>query len=172
LDTAKGKQRRSNNNQIRVTASFTPRTSGTGDYKRIIKELLDYASEFDSNVLMLPWDDKSGLGPISPDDLANPKTMHDVIKHYFDKPMYSNWQPGVPIYGVGFRFSTDMEKYEFLNRWNMQKRVYKEMKRVALTINLAPMQKSPNAYIIGIAVGSTENQNFETLNKRLEKDTG
>lgn len=134
--------------------------------------MLDYASEFNSKVLMLPWDDKSGLGPISLEDLANPKMMHDVIKHYFDKPMYSNWQPGVPIYGMGFRFSTNIEKYEFLNRWNMQKRVYKEMKRVALTINLAPMQNSTKAYIIGIAVGSTENQNFETLNKRLEKDTG
>jgi hypothetical protein len=65
-----------------------------------------------------------------------------------------------------------MEKYEFLNRWNIQKREYKEMKRVALTINLAPTQKSTKAYIIGIAVGSTENQDFEILNEKLEKDTG
>jgi hypothetical protein len=100
LDTAKGKQRTKHKNQIRVTASFTPRTAGAGDYKRVIKELLDYARVFDPEVLMLPWDDNSGLGPIAPEDLANPKTMHDVIKYYFDKPPYSNWQPGVPIYGV------------------------------------------------------------------------
>jgi hypothetical protein len=34
------------------------------------------------------------------------------------------------------------------------------------------MQTSPTAYIIGIAVGSTENQDVELLNQRLEKFTG
>jgi hypothetical protein len=46
------------------------------------------------------------------------------------------------------------------------------MKRVALTINLAPMQKSNNSYIIGIAVGSSENQDYEVLNDKLQEATG
>jgi hypothetical protein len=80
--------------------------------------------------------------------------------------------PGVPIYGIGIRFSTNMDKFEFINNWNIQKRQYKEMKKVALTINLAPTQKSNKAFIIGIAVGSSENQDYEVLNKKLQEETG
>lgn len=34
------------------------------------------------------------------------------------------------------------------------------------------MQKSPSALIIGIAVGSTEKQDYELLNKKLCEETG
>jgi hypothetical protein len=98
--------------------------------------------------------------------------MHDIMKYYFDKPPYANWMPGVPIYGIGSRFSTNLEKIEFINRWNIQKKKYKELTKVALTINLAPMQKSNRAFIIGIAVGSSENQDYEVLNRKLQEDTG
>lgn len=128
--------------------------------------------EFDPEVLLLPWDDEQGCGPISVNDLANPSTMFDVIKYYFDKPSYVNLQPGIPAYGIGVRFSTNLKKYEFLNKWNIQKRDFKQQNKVAYTITFAATQKSTKAFIIGIAVGSSEDQDFELLNSRLEVDTG
>lgn len=172
METVIGKQRAVKANELRITTAFTPRTAGTGDFRRVAIKILKYTKEFNDDTLLLPWDKNSELGPISLEDLENPHTMYDIIKHYFDKPPYVNWQPGVPVYGVGIRISTNMGKYEFLNKWNVQKREYKAMKKVALTINLAPMQKSNKAFIIGIAVGSTENQDYEILNKKLEEDTG
>lgn len=172
MEKVKGRQRTPNKNEIRVTTAFTPRTTGTGDYRRVAQEILKYAKEFDEEIILLPWDGNTKLGPIGLDDLANPNAMHDVIKAYFDKPPYANWMLGVPIYGIGIRFSTNMDKFEFINNWNIQKRQYKEMKKVALTINLAPTQKSNKAFIIGIAVGSTENQDYEVLNKKLQEETG
>lgn len=165
LETAKGKQRNHNKNDIRITTSFTPRTAGTGDFRRVAQEILRYASQFDTRVLLLPWDINSDLGPIHVDDLQNPHAFNDVIKFYVNKPPYVNWQPGVPVYGIGLRVSTDLGKYEFMNRWNIQK-------RVALSINFAPVQKSNKAFIIGIAVGSSENQDYDVLNEKLQDATG
>jgi hypothetical protein len=99
--------------------------------------------------------------------------MVDKIKHYFNKPGYINIQQGtLPAFGIGIRLSTNMAKFEFYNRWNAQKRVYKDSNKVAYSISFAPSQKSVSAYIIGIAVGSTENQDYELLNKKLEEVTG
>lgn len=167
-----GKQRASNSMAIRVTTSFTPRLSGTGEFKRVAKELLGYAKEVVPEAMLLPWNDQSGLGPIQEDDLANPKNYMDTIKHYFNKPPYVTMQPGTPAYGIGVRFSVNCDKYEFLNKWNMKKREYKLKNRAAYTIALAPMQTSPTAFIIGLAVGSSENQDVELLNKCLEAATG
>lgn len=122
--------------------------------------------------MMLPWNEHSGLGPIQEEDLVNPKNYMDTIKHYFHKPTYITMLPGTPAYGIGVRFSVNSDKYEFLNKWNMKKREYKLNNRAAYTITLAPMQNSPTAFIIGIAVGSSENQDFELLNDRLEQATG
>lgn len=171
LETVKGKARTENKHSIRMTTSFTPRSVGYGDYIRVARELLMYAKEFDDKVLMLPWDDKAGLGPINLDDFANVKNVSDKIRQYFYKPAYVNLQQGSPVYGIGIRFSTDMDKYEFYNRWNVQKSVHKQSNKTVYSVNLAPTQKSPTSFIIGIAVGSTEDQDFELLNQRLEEET-
>lgn len=160
LEMVKGKERKGNKNSIRVTTSFAPRSIGYGDYIRVTKNVLEYAREFDSKVMLLPWDDKSNMGPINYDDFANVKNTADRIKYYFNKPAYINLQQGTPVYGIGICFSTDMEKYEFYNRWNLQKSVYKQNKRLAYSINLSATQKTSTAFIIGIAVGSTEDQDF------------
>jgi hypothetical protein len=49
---------------------------------------------------------------------------------------------------------------------------YKQNNRAAYSISLAPAQKSPLAFIIGIAVRSTEKQEVEQLNKLLKGATG
>lgn len=164
--------RDANKNSIRVTFSFTPRTTGPEEFKRIAKELLSYANEIDDRVMLLPWEDSSIHGPIKLVDLANPRTMLDSIKLYFARPARATWQAGVAIYGVGVRFSSDLEKNGFIDNWNMKKREYKSKNMAAYNIVLAPVQKSSKAFIIGMAVGSTENQDIELLNQRLEEATG
>jgi hypothetical protein len=57
-------------------SSFTPRLSGAGEYKIVAKELLGYAKEVaPAEVMMLPWKDHSGLGPIKEEDLVNLKII-------------------------------------------------------------------------------------------------
>lgn len=175
VETIKGNSRQLKKNKIRITMAFTPRTIGTGDFRRVAQEISKYTQDFNyATLLLLPcWDKNSELGRISLKDLENPHALHNVIKYYFDKRPCANWQLGVPMYGIGIWMSANMDKYEFINRCNIQKREYTEMKKVVLTINLASMQKSSNKnYNIGIAVGSTENQDYEILNKKLEEERG
>jgi hypothetical protein len=47
----------------------------------------------------------------------------------------------------------------------MKKCEYKLNNRAAYTITLPPMQTSPTAFIIGVAVGSLEDQDMALLNK-------
>jgi hypothetical protein len=77
MEKVKGRQRTPNKNEIRVTTAFTPRTTGTGDYRRVAQEILKYAKEFDEEILLLPWDCNTKLGPIGLDDLANPNAMYE-----------------------------------------------------------------------------------------------
>jgi len=169
---AKGKLRQPNQNSIRAIMSFTPRTASTTELKRVAMELLTYANEFEPDAMLLPWEDTNDYGPIKVSDLENPQVMHDAIRYYFNRPAKSAWQANVPIYGVGIRFSVNSNMNTFMDKWNINKKEYKLSNKIAHTINLAPMQKSPKSFIIGIAVGSSENQDNELLNARLEYDTG
>jgi hypothetical protein len=172
LEIIKDNLRSENETAIRVNMSFTPRTTGYGELTRVAKELLIFGGEIDKNMLLLPWDKGCGLGPINLDDLSNPKNLGENIRKFFNKPYHVNFVPGSPAYGIGIHMSTNMTKYEFLSKWNLKKQEYKQNHRAAYSISLAPMQKSPNAYIIGIAVGSTEKQEYELLNEKLGKEIG
>lgn len=171
-EKVKGSNRVPNSKSVRINTSFTPRSTSAEEIKRVAKELLIYASEFDDKVMLMPWEDNDIHGPIILEDLANPRTMLDAIKLYMDKPTRSIWQAGVPVYGIGFRFSTNLSTMEFIDKWNIKKREYKLNNRSAYNITAAPTQKSPKSFIIGMAVGSTENQDLQLLNERLEKETG
>jgi hypothetical protein len=172
LEITKDKMRKRNTYSIRVNMSFTPRTSGSGELMRIARELLTFGSEIDDKILLLPWDEQDGFGPINLDDLSNPRNLGENIRKYFNKPSYITLQPGSPVYGIGLHMSTELPKYEFMTRWNLHKQEYKKNNRSAYSLTLAPMQNSPTAYIIGIAVGSTEKQDYELLNKKLSMETG
>ena len=113
--------------------------------------------------MMLSWNDYSGLGPIQEEDLANLKNFTDIIKHYFDKPSYVNMQPGLLHMAsvLGSQLIVINMSSLISGIWrNGSTRIIVEQH----TIMLAPMQTSPTAFIIGIAVGSSENQDVELLN--------
>lgn len=172
LEITKGKFRSENKNSIRVTMSFTPRTAGSGEITRIVREVLSFGKEIDEHILLLPWSPQTDHGPINCDDISNPRNLGENIRKYMYKPQYINFQPGSPVYGIGLQFSTDLEKHIFMSKWNLKKQEYKQNNRAAYSIALAPMQNSPGAFIIGIAVGSTEKQDYEILNKKLAAETG
>lgn len=140
--------------------AFTPRTQGYGEYTRIANEVLTFGTEIDSNIVMLPWDETSDMGPINNDDLANPQNLSNNIKTYFDKPPYVNWDTGSPVCGIGIQFSSTLGKYKFMNKWNLKRQTDKQNNRAAYSISFAPSQKSPSAFIIGIAAGSTEKEDI------------
>jgi hypothetical protein len=172
LEITKDSMRTKNKTSVRVTMSFTPRTTGYGELTRVAKEILLFGTEVDKDILLLAWNEQTGDGPVHLHDLANPKNLGENIKKYFDKPQYVNFQPGSPVYGIGIHLSTNLTKHEFITRWNLNKQEYKKNNRAAYSISLAPMQNSPTAYIIGIAVGSTEKQEYEILNRKLSEETG
>jgi len=173
LEITKTKFRDRNAYNIRITTSFTPRTaSNSSEYKRLAREILEYAEEIDPKVVLLPWKENNDCGPINREDLTNPANLNDTIWYYFDKPSYVTLQPGSPAYKIGVHLSVNYDKHEFLDKWNIMKREFKNNHKLVYTINLAPMQKSDKAFIIGIAVGSTEDQDYTLLNERLEKETG
>lgn len=155
LEIIKDNLRSENDTAIRMTMSFTPRSAGFGELTRIAKEISLLGSEIDKDILLLPWDKSCGMGPINIDDLANPKNLDKNIRKFFNKPYHVNFIPGSPAYGIGIHLLTKMGKYEFLTKWNLKKQEYKQSNRDAYSISVASMQKSPTAYIIGIAVGST-----------------
>jgi len=80
MEITKEKPRTPNTVNIRFTTSFTPRLSGAGEYKRIAKELLAYATDFAPEVMLLQWDEHSDLGPINVEDLNNPRNYTDTIE--------------------------------------------------------------------------------------------
>lgn len=102
MEIATGTKRKENKFSIHLTTSFTPRTTGSGEFKRLARELLMYATQFAPKTLLLPWKENTIYGPINQDDLNNPSTFNDTIKHYFDNPPYITLQPGTPAYRIGF----------------------------------------------------------------------
>lgn len=80
-----------------------------------------YAGEIDDKAMLLPREDSDIHGLIALEDLANPRTMLDSIKVYMDKPARSTWQSGVPVYGMGIRFSTNLSATEFIDSGTLKR---------------------------------------------------
>jgi hypothetical protein len=74
--------------------------------------------------------------------------------------------------GNMLRISMELNANTFLDKWNGNKRDRKEQGLEVLNISLATMQNSVESYLIGIAVGSSEDQDTTILNHRLAEVTG
>jgi hypothetical protein len=172
LEAVTHKKRKANKFNVRCNFSWTPRIGNVSDFKRAAIELLAFAESIDPSVMLLAWKGDSENGPINSVDLMNPKNyIFDIVK-YIDKPPYAPIQPGVPIYRMGVFFSISIDKYTFVKKWNLKRQQLRKDNLVSHAITLAPMQNSYKAYLIGIAAGSTENQDCDLLNERLAAATG
>lgn len=169
LEVTNTKKRKENQFRARCNFSWTPRVGSVADFKRAAIELLSFAESIDPTIVILPWKDDTEYGPINADDLRNP--LSEIIR-YIDRPPYAPIQPGVPIYRMGVLFSISIDKYTFIKKWNLKRQQLRKENLVSYAINLVPMQGSHKAYLIGIAAGSTENQDCDLLNAKLECATG
>lgn len=175
LEKLKGKKREDNDYSVRVNFSFTPKTGTNGELKRVATELLEIANRIDKKAMLVVWEENMegvDLGPITINDLMNPYSFVQEIKNYVHKPKYIVLQPGNTAYKLGVKFSVSVKKYQFLRGWNAMKQSLKGENRTFYPITLAPMQNSPTTYLIGIAAGSSEDQDIELLNKKLGEVTG
>ena len=175
MEMLKKKKRKENQYQVRLNFSFTPRSATKGEIKRIAVELMQIAVSIDEKVLLLPWEnveDSVDMGPINLEDLANPSAYVKEIIKYIHKPKFVNLIPGQTAYKMGFRVSTTMHKYKFLRMWNSSKQRMKDYNSKYYTVTFAPMQNSAEAFMIGMAAGSSEDQDLDLLNKKLAEVTG
>lgn len=104
--------------------SITPRTNSVTEFKRVTKELLDFAKDIDPTVMIMPWRDDAVYGPITSADLMNPHSYNFEITNYVDKPAYSVIQAGVPLYRLGVWFSVNIQPRTFLKQWNLKRQSY------------------------------------------------
>jgi len=162
-----------NANQIRFNFSFKVRINSASEWRRVAKTILEQSYEVDRKSFILPWDEnrvEGGQG-ITLEMVTNKLTMRDSdIAKYFNSN--GNMIPGKVYYQAGVQISTDLEKDVFVDKWNNNKRDRKERGLDALNIGLANMQNSAESFLIGIAVGSSEDQDALILNKELERVTG
>lgn len=174
LEAVKGKKRSENNFQVRLNFSYKPRTTTKGDVKRVATELLQIAMMADDKALLMPWQDQEDgdYGPINLEDMMNPKSFINEITQYIHKPRYVNLVPGQTAYKMGVRFTISVPRIQFLRRWNSLKQHIKETRKSFYSVSFAPMQYSSESYLIGIAAGSSEEQDTELINQRLSEVTG
>jgi hypothetical protein len=162
-----------NSNQIRFNFSFNVRVNSPSEWRRVAKILLEQSYEVDNKAVILPWDDtkvENGQG-MTLEMVSNKLTMRDsLIAKYFNAR--GNMIPGKIYYQAGVRISTELQTNIFIDKWNGNKRDRKERGLEVLNIGLANMQNSVDSYLIGIAVGSSEDQDTTILNKKLEEATG
>jgi hypothetical protein len=162
-----------NSNKIHLNFSFNVRVNNPSEWQRVAKILLEQSYEIDKKSFILPWDDDKveTVQGITLEMVSNRLTIRDsVIAKYFNAK--GNMIPGKVYYQAGVCFSTEVETQVFIDQWNSNKRDRKERGLEVLNIGRANMQYSPESYLIGIAVGSSEDQDTTILNRELATFTG
>ena len=153
------------------------RTRQKAPIAELLQTLVDTARQIDKESMIMPWDDDTAhLGPLNLQDFtyANKVTLGDM-KNYLDLPFDVKAQgfvPGRMEYQIGVRFTTEKEPRSFKNAWDMQKKDRVYANKMFVPMKLAEHQDSPKAYLIGVAAGSTENMEFDSINRGLSKITG
>lgn len=162
-----------NSNRIRLNFSFNVRVNSLLEWRRVAKTILEQCYDVDKKAFIVPWDESKmdGGRGITLEIVNNRMTMRDSeIAKYFNPN--GNMIPGKVYYQARVCITTDLDKDLFIDKWNSNKRDRKENGLEVLNIGLANMQNSPDSFLIGIAVGSSEDQDTKILNAELEKVTG
>lgn len=164
---------KTNGNRIRLNFSFNVRVNSVSEWRRVARTILEQSYDVDKKAFIVPWDENKMQGGhgITLEIINNKTTMRDSeIARYFNAN--GNMIPGKVYYQAGVHITTDLDKDTFIDRWNSNKRDRKENGLGVINIGLANMQNSADSYLIGIAVGSSEDQDTKILNEQLEIVTG
>jgi hypothetical protein len=154
-----------NAHQIRFNFSFNVRVNSISEWRRVARILLEQCYEIDSKAFILPWNENKieGSQGMTLEMVTNKLTMRDsMIARYFNAN--GNMIPGKVYYQAGVRISTELEKRMLIDCWKSRKRDRKERGLDVINIGVAYMQNSEESFVIGIAVGSSEDQDTTILN--------
>ena len=79
---------------------------------------------------------------------------------------------GTLIFRMGVNISTNLTAFDFVDQWNATKKELIANDEIFFAGTLAEMQRSPTAYIVGVAAGSTEDMDYQEINKGIEEIVG
>jgi hypothetical protein len=163
---------KTNKNFIRVNFSFKVFQNNSSEWRRVAKIILDQANEIDTEAKIVSWHEGEEITatPITAEMLENTRVRNDEIARYFDRK--GNLIPGSTYFQAGVKITTNADIRTFINKWNQRKNARRAEGKDTINIVRSAMQHSARAYVVGIAVGSGEGQDFDELNDRLQDSTG
>ena len=165
---------------IRIRFQFkanTMKKNGQKTHNECIRELLydmmSCAKHIDNNASLKPWDINSKQKTLNGNEIKI--FGRDEIQEYIDIPdLGENLIHGKIYYRCGMCIQTEMEVYEFTERWCNNK-YSKDPNNPFCNwrpIRPAEMQKSHVAYPIGYFVGTTERGDYTTIQETISSVTG
>ena len=162
---------------VRVRVTFKARNEGKSPRTTVqeLKRIVGMVFKWMPDTKLMYWVDEPKNVAFSAKDLLNPVVADQDWIKCLDRPSKgmrgSAWRTGESN-RIGLRFKTKLSLDVFINRWNMKKRVVQEAKAEFTPMYMAELQKSPNAYLVGVAAGSTEDQDLTGVSDYLAKITG
>ena len=130
----------------------------------------------DPKAMIIPWLNEEMSGPLDSGDIVyrNRISLRD-LKKYIDLPStvkQRGFSNGSTAFKIGINITTNLSPRTFVDLWNASKKTLIQNKHTFYACTLAEMQNSPTAFIIGLAAGSTENMDYEEINKHLQDVVG
>ena len=174
----KGKKKQPKENCVRFRFTFSAKKGGDKpQVLGLLTGILEIANMVDKEAMIMPWKNNGNeLGPIDKNDVIyQHKLSITEAKGYLDLPMEvqrTGFTGGKTEYGLGVRITTDMDARVFKNSWDLTKKDRIGKGKKFIPMRLAELQNSPNAFLVGVAAGSTEGIEMDSINKELGNVTG
>ena len=110
--------------------------------------------------MIMPWEEDQEHGPKKQIDFQTDIVHDREFMRYLNVPeknkTYGFTTKGQTYYDIGVRFSTNLDLQVFKDSWDLRKRDTIAQRKQFIPVRIATVQDGPEAYIIGIAAGSTE----------------
>ena len=174
----KGKKKQPKGKCIRFRFTFNAKKGGDKpQVLALLTNIMEIANIVDKEAMIMPWQTNgSELGPIDRNDVIyQHKLSVTEAKRYLDLPIdvqRIGFTGGKTEYGLGVCITTDMEARVFKNSWDLTKKDRIGNGKKFIPMRLAELQNSPKAFLVGVAAGSTEGIEMDSINKELGSVTG
>ena len=175
-EAAKEKQRKQHSNEVRLRFTYKNNNGPATTFKSVLQNLLTIANTFDKEAMIMTWEYEKEHGPKKLIDLQT-EIVHDrEFMRYMNVPVKNKTHgfttKGTTYYDIGVRFSTNLELQVFKDSWDLKKREIIAKQQQFLPVRIAEVQDGPEAYIIGIAAGSTEGMSYQAINDNISDIVG
>ena len=126
--------------------------------------------------MIMPWEEDQEHGPKKQIDFQTDIVHDREFMRYLNVPeknkTYGFTTKGQTYYDIGVRFSTNLDLQVFKDSWDLRKRDTIAQRKQFIPVRIATVQDGPEAYIIGIAAGSTEGMSYQAINDNISKIVG